>query len=339
MRNTTFVVAILILIGFEVYYFKTERWSPVGDEPTQDSKKLSPEEEITSKNLQQVQAQQAAPTKSDVQEQTLTQLYLVESNSKKKDWEVWADSAHKGMGSAVWELDKVKAEFFSENVTYKVNGAKGTVDEAKKDMIIEGDVKLVSSNGYIFFTNKLVYNPTTKSINSRDKVSVEGPNEGHGRLYMEGTGLNVSLVSNLMVLEKDVLGHKPMSQQRAMSIRSQRAEFSGTEQTAIFKNNVVIKVDKMVVKGNFANFQYKNGKLDTLTMDGGIHMQDQNKIGSSGEAIVYFNEDKYVFRKKPFVTQGENELIGDEIVIFNGGQRVQVRNAKAQYQQQSEKAQ
>ena len=92
-----------------------------------------------------------------------------------------------------------------------------------------------------------------------------------------------------------------------------------------------MKVDLMRVRGNYAVFQYRDGKLDTLYMDGGIHMQDQDKSGSSGEAIVYFNEDKYIFRKKPFVTQGENELIGDEITIFNRGQRVQVKNAKIEY--------
>jgi lipopolysaccharide transport protein LptA len=205
-------------------------------------------------------------------------------------------------------------------------------------MTIEGNVKLVSSNDYVFFTDTLIYDPSTKSILSKSKVSVEGPREANvGRMYMEGIGFHLSLINNLMILENHVNGQKPMSGKRSMSIQSQRAEFSGKLKSAVFKNNVVIKVEQMIVKGSIAQFQYKDGKLDTLMMDGGIHLRDQDKVGSSGEAIVYFNEDKYIFRKKPFISQGDNELIGDEIIVFNGGQRVQVKNAKAQYQQKMEK--
>lgn len=116
-----------------------------------------------------------------------------------------------------------------------------------------------------------------------------------------------------------------------MKISSQMGEFSGLHKSAFFKNNVLIEVDQMRVRGNYAKFQYKGKTLDTLFMDGGIHLQDPNKVGTSGEALVYFNEDKYIFRKKPFLTQSENELMGDEVIVFDGGKRVQVRNAKVEY--------
>lgn len=327
MRKITFGIAIIIFIAFQIYYIKTERSAPA-DIPETD--KLQENEELNSKNIDKIKAQ---PKKNnELEEQTLTHLYLVESTRQNKEWEVWADHAHKAMGSNDWDLKIVKADFFSEKVSYTVHGDQGHVDDVRKNMVIEGNVKLVSSNDYVFYTNKLIYDPAQKSIISSDKVSVEGPREGDmGRMYMEGIGLNVNLVTNLMVLEKNVLGQKPMSGKRSMSINSQRAEFSGSQKSAVFRNNVIIKVDQMVVKGSLASFQYKDGKLDTLTMDGGIHLQDQDKVGSAGEATVYFNEDKYIFRKKPFVTQGENELNGDEIIVFNKGERVQVKNAKAQY--------
>lgn len=128
-----------------------------------------------------------------------------------------------------------------------------------------------------------------------------------------------------------------MSQGRVMKISSQLADFSGISKSSVFRNNVLIVVDQMKVRGNFAKFQYKNNKLDTLFMDGGIHLKDPNKTGTAGEALVYFNEDKYVFRKKPFVTQSENDLMGDEVTIFDGGKRVQVKNAKVEYFEQENK--
>jgi lipopolysaccharide export system protein LptA len=136
-----------------------------------------------------------------------------------------------------------------------------------------------------------------------------------------------------MIMRSQVSGFKPMSEGRVMKISSDSAEFSAKTHSVAFKNNVVIKVDKMVVRGNLATFQYKDGKLYTLYMKGGIHMLDVDKSGSSGEAIVYFNEDKYIFREKPFITQGENALIGDEIIVYNGGKQVEVKNAKVEYYQ------
>ena len=66
-------------------------------------------------------------------------------------------------------------------------------------------------------------------------------------------------------------------------------------------------------------------------MEGGVHLKDKDKVGSSGSAIVYFDEDKYVFTDKSFITQAGNELIGDKIIVYDGGKRVQVFKGKAEY--------
>lgn len=276
--------------------------------------------------------------KKELEAQTIQNFHIVDTKGQTKELDLWALEAHKPMGSTEWKMEDVKAQFYSENASYTVTGKTGTVDELKKTMVIEGQVKLNSTNGYIFYTEKLSYDPIQRKIISNDKVSLEGPpEEKQGRMYMEGVGLVVDMPTNMMVIQSEVKGFKTMSDNRLMNISSQKGEFSGKRKSVAFKNNVIIKVDKMRVRGNYAIFQYKDGKLDTLFMDGGIHMQDEDKTGSSGEAIVYFNEDKYIFRKKPFVTQKDNELIGDEITVFNRGQRVQVKNAKIEYHE-SEKA-
>ena len=275
---------------------------------------------------------EAPQSKQDLESQTIQNFHIIDTKGQKKELDLWATEATKPMGTSEWTMQNVKAQFYSEESSYTVIGHSGLVDEIKKTMVIEGDVKLTSSNGFIFYTEKLSYDPHLRQILTEDKVSLQGPpEEGEGRLYLEGIGLTVSMDTNLMVMKSHVKGHKTMSQNRVMNIASDRGEFSGKKKSVVFRHNVVIKIDKMKVRGNYAAFQYRDGVLDTLYMDGGIHMQDTDKTGSSGEALVYFREDKYVFRKKPFVTQDNNELIGDEITIFNGGQRVQVRNAKVEY--------
>jgi LPS export ABC transporter protein LptC len=269
--------------------------------------------------------------------QRISNFHLVESEGIKKEFELWANEAQKPMGSPLWEMKNVKVKFYSDKGVYTVFGTRGTVDEVKKGMVIEGDVRMESSNGYLFYTDRIAYDAEIKEITTESKISLEGPKDPEGRLYMEGVGLYVDLNKSFMRIKNNVSGYKAMSQNRVMKISSQLAEFSGISKAAEFRNNVLILVDQMKVRGNFAKFQYKNNKLDTLFMDGGVHLQDPNKTGTAGEALVYFNEDKYIFRKKPFVTQSENALIGDEVTIFDGGKRVQVRNAKVEYFEQEKK--
>jgi LPS export ABC transporter protein LptC len=314
VNKTVFFVAIGLFIAFEAFYLTSKKKVELVQDPAP-------------------QTQEGDKKAASLEEQTIENFYLVDAKAQTKEFELWSTTAHKAMGATDWNLDKVKAQIYSENVVYTLYGLRGTVDAIKHTMMIEGDVKMVSSNGYSFYTQHLNYDPAKKKITTEDKVSMEGNKEGDNNLYLEGVGLDVNLTTNQMYLLAQVSGHKPMSDNRNMKISSQTAEMSGKLKTMSFKTNVVIRVDLMVVSGPFAEFRYKDQKLDTLFMDGGVHLRDQDKVGSSGVAIVYFNEDKYVFKKKPFMTQGENELIGDEIIVFNGGKRVQVVNAKMEYHQ------
>lgn len=318
MKIGNFLLFLLVLVVFQVYYFFITGKETVSVDPTQGAA--------------------GAEASGSQQEQLFTDSYMVEGEGGIKEWEVWAQKAHQKMGETDWQLTKVRAKFYSENVSYSVWGETGRVNDKTKTMRIEGNVKLVSSNDYIFYTDFLEYNSAERKIETDSKVSVEGPKEKRGRLYLEGDGLSVNLVNNLMVLRENVSGHKPMSDERVMSIASDTADMSGVTKSASFKNNVVIKVADMVVRGNLAKFQYKNGRLDTLVMDGGIHLSDSTKVGSSGKATVYFNEDKYVFENKSFLTQGPDELIGDKIIVFNGGKRVQVFKGKAEYHSKGDKS-
>ncbi len=328
MNKWIFTLALVLLIAFQWFYYSSKR--NYEQEKTQESVQV--EAPSTSDESQTTQQ------KKLLEEQKIENFYFFDAKKQIKELELWSKVGYKAMGTTVFKLDEVKVQFYSDNATYTVFGDNGQIDEINKDMKINGNVRLLSSNGYRFYTDSLTYDPQTRRIITDDKVSLEGPQETNGRLYLEGYGLNVNMVTNVMIMKDRVSGFKPMSDGRVMKISSQMAEFSGKKQSVAFKNNVVMRVDKMVVRGNLATFQYKDGKVDTLYMDGGIHMKDVDKSGSAGEAIVYFNEDKYIFRKKPFLTQFENELIGDEIIVYNGGKRVQIRKAKVEYYQYSKGA-
>lgn len=273
--------------------------------------------------------------KQDV-EQVLSGSHLIESQGEKKLWELEADQARKSKGSTDWRLDQVLVKFFGANsVYYNVVGKNGFVGENQKKLKISGDIVITSSNGYVLNTEVIYYRTDTRGIEGPGAVTLKGPPEKKdsdgGALYMESDRFDADLSTNIINLKDNVRGRKKMSGGRQMKIISDKAIFSGQSNYALFKDDVVIDVDSMTITGPRAKFIYKDGTLYSMYIDGGVKIKDVGKWGAAGEAEVFFKEDKYIFRGSPKIVQGDDQLVGDEIIIYDGGNRVQVRKAKTKY--------
>ena len=277
----------------------------------------------------------AVQTDVEDNEQVLSKGYLVESSGEKKQWELWSEVAKKKRGVDEWLLNQVKVKFYGKGkVFYIAEGKKGFVANGQQTLTIEGDVVITSSNGYVLKTAVIDYMPETRTINGPEHVNVKGPDaEGdEGPLFMEGDRFEADLNTNLMKLIDNVKGRKKMSHKRNMKISSREATFSGQNNMARFEKDVIIDVNSMRITGPRAKFLYADQQLHSLFIEGGVRITDIGKWGTAGQAEVFFKEDKYVFRGgPPKVVQGEDELIGDIITIFDGGERVQVTKAKAKY--------
>lgn len=275
-------------------------------------------------------------------EQVLSGTNLVESQGEKKVWELDAEEARKTQGSDDWRLDQVKVRFFGENdVFYNALGKSGFVGDNQKKLKIDGDVKIKSSNGYVLDTEVIYYKTDTKIIDGPEKVKLVGPQpkaKDEGPLYMESDIFDADMSTNIINLKENVTGRKRMSGGRNMKITSQKAIFSGQSDYALFKEDVIIDVDSMTITGPRAKFIYKDGELYSMFIDGGVKIKDVGKWGVAGEAEVFFQEDKYIFRGSPKVVQADDQLVGEEIIIYDGGERVQVKKAKTKYNTQQGKA-
>ena len=267
-------------------------------------------------------------------EQVLSGGYLVESKNEKKQWELWSKVARKKRGGEDWDLDKVKVRFYGENrVSYVAEGAHGYVAEDQKKLRIEGDVVIRSSNGYVLKTEVIYYNQKTRLIEGPEPVDLKGPDEEGeaGPLYLTGNKFEADMNTNRIKIVGNVKGRKKMSGQRNMKISSHQATFSGQSKLGLFEKNVIIDVNQIRITGPKARFLYANEELHSMFVDGGVHISDVGKWGVAGQAEVFFKEDKYVFKGSPKVVQGEDELVGDIITIYDGGERIQVKKAKAKY--------
>lgn len=286
----------------------------------------------------QAQSELKKESQKDI-EQVLSGTHLIESQGEKKLWELEAAQARKKKRSPDWRLDEVRVQFYGENaVHYNASGKQGFVGENQKQLRIEGDTEIRSSNGYVLNTEVIYYLTKSRAIDGPQKVELRGPLEpdNGGPLFMQSDRFDANLNSNLINMRDNVNGRKTLRDGRKMTIRSQEAQFSGQSQYALFKKNVIIDVDSMTVTGPRAKFIYKNNELDSAFVDGGVKIKDVGKWGVAGEAHVFFKENKFVFRGDPKVVQGEDQLIGDEIIVYDGGDRIQVLKAKTKYRTKEE---
>ncbi len=270
--------------------------------------------------------------------QIMRDVHLVEAKAKGKEWELWADRALRPKENEKWVIEKVRVKFFANNgVTYTVTGKTGEVVPNKNDIKIEGDVQTVSSNGYVFNTPSAFYESKTRHLTSPQEVEMIGPKDKDGfQLHLTGAEMNADFGSNEININRNVHAKKRImvgdKGERLATIQSQRALFSGKTKSAQFFGNVVIDFDTMQLTGPEARFSYdpKSENLDSMQVVGGARVTDTDKFATADAVDLRFKDNRVVFDGSPRVVQNGEELVGDQIVLLDGGRRVQVSNAKAQ---------
>ena len=266
-------------------------------------------------------------------EQRLTGVHLVEARQDEKEWELWSEEAKTYKDKKIWDLDKVRVKFFGKNgVIFHVTGKKGQVETQSKDMEVTGDVITRSSNGYVFRTEKVLYDSSERTLHGPQNIKMLGPKDAvDNRMTLRGNSLEANLDTSLMEVKNDVSAEKPFKEEKRVFIKSQRAQFSGQSNYARFLDDVVIDYETMRLTGPDALFNYDSEKelVTSMKVQGGVKVSDTDKWATSQMVNVEFEKEKYVFRGNPRVVQNNDELKGEEIIFYNGGKRVKVFKARA----------
>lgn len=266
-------------------------------------------------------------------DQSLKDMHMIETHEGQKEWELWATKAASINANEVLELETVKAVFFSENgVTFNVTGQKGSVQVKSKNMRVEGDVLIRSSNGYTFRTPEMEYDSKVRRINAAGRVEMLGPKDLQGNaLKLTGVGLEAFLDKGSMEVLRDVKAEKSLEQGRKALIKSHRSMFNAKDRSAKFAGDVVLDLDSMRITGPEAHFIYdaKKDFVKSVEFTGGARVSDQDKWATAQNVRVDFDTNRFVFRGNPRVVQNNDELRGEEIVFLDGGKRVQVQRARA----------
>ncbi len=266
------------------------------------------------------------------------------AKGEKQEWELWAEKANRPKDNAEWTAEKMKVNFFADNgVSYVVTGDRGKVDPEKKDLRIEGNVVTRSSNGYVFKSQLLDYDSKKRKLVSPGAVEMLGPKDANGGdIHLNGGALDADFGTNEINITNKVRATRKIEvgsdkQQKTAHIAAQRALFSGKTNMAQFYGDVVIDVETMQLSGPRAKFSYdpRTQQLDSMQIEGGVHVTDSEKFVTSGAVDLSLKNDRVVFSGSPRVVQNGDELVGDQIVMTNGGKDVEVSNARAQIEPDS----
>jgi LPS export ABC transporter protein LptC len=269
--------------------------------------------------------------KNDV-DQSMNGMHMIETQEGGKEWELWADKAVSLKTKEMMELETVKTVFFSKNGAFTVTGKRGEVQTKTKNLKIEGDVVTRSSNGYVFRTQSMEYDPNTRLLSAANEVEMNGPRDHMGHsLKLTGVGMQASLEEGTMDVLHDVHASKGLDGGRKVLIRSQHSLFNSKDKSAQFGGDVVLDMDSTRITGPDARFDYdpQTDAVKTITFTGGARVSDSEKFATSQNLRVDLADNRFVFRGHPRVVQNNDELRGEEIVFIDGGKQVQVRRARA----------
>ncbi len=274
------------------------------------------------------QSQLSEANKKNSVEQKMLGVHLVENADNQKGWELFANEAVGSFDSHI-NLKNIRVHFFNENKSnFIVNGDTGEIDGSTKDIVIRGNVRTESANGYVFKTDTLRYIASKKIMTSLDKVTMLGPEDQNGSGFkLDGEKLLVDIVQNKMSILDKIVTTKVV-ESKDFKLTSVRADFTNNSREAKFSGDVRMNLGNAFMQAPVAFFNYngKTNRLLRIMLKQGVDFSDDDKKGSSQELELNFLNNIMTMKGQPKVQRGEDEIKGYEIVFIDGGKKVKINN-------------
>lgn len=265
-------------------------------------------------------------------QQVMTGVRLFEKKADKEDWELTAKTAESFASSENWKLHDVGIIFYGKLINYNVISNEAEVNTASMDIKVLGDIKMKTSNDYEFQTEYLNYISNQRELESPTRTKLITPADKNGsRMRLEADKIAASLDENQALAYGNVYAQKKEKKSDVV-IRSDEATFHMDTHYSQFMNNVKINYHTSLMEGPLASLKFDEVKntLTELVMSGGAVLKDNNRYASAESMSIQFLKDLFLLTGNPRVIQSGDELIGNEILLLNGGKQIQVKGAKAQ---------
>jgi LPS export ABC transporter protein LptC/lipopolysaccharide transport protein LptA len=274
---------------------------------------------------------------NNLPQQVMSEVHLVESNSKSRDWELKAKAAKGYNNEKSWQLEQVTIDFYQQNIKlYNCLAKEGKIEALSKDIELSGAVRVTSSNGYVFTSEKVNYFANEKLLKSPGDVrvtSIEESQTGQSTpvgVSLDGKGMVAEVKTGIMKIFSDVRGNWPVDPQNRFKVVSQQAIFTNKSRTAVFINQVKITNKDLILMGPKATFIYgKDNQFEKLFMEGGVQVYQGEKQANSRQLEYSPQLEKVILDGDPVIREKGDEVFGDRITLLENGRKWKVEKLKA----------
>jgi len=244
----------------------------------------------------------------------------------KLEWVLHAKSAQSFMDGE-WKLDQVTGQRLGKSQNQiDFSSVQGQTNLEQKSFSLIDDVVATSKSGYVLKTESLVFETDAdknKFFRTPDPVKIYNRKED---LEVNSIGMQGQVESGVVDLLSKVSCQKSVKTFKDILIKSDSAQFKSSLKSIKFKDNLRVSQENFKIKGEEAYFVYdeKTQTLKSVQVDGDIRATDGVKTAMSETVEMRTNEDVIIFQGNPRIRMGKNEMIGQEILITNKQQNIQV---------------
>lgn len=130
----------------------------------------------------------------------IKEVHLTRVAAGRTEWELTAKSADYFKEKGVTSLDSPQVVFYGKKgKRMELEGENGEIFKDTNDITVSGNVKITTSDGYLFRSDSLTYSSEKKVVTTESKVFIKGK-----RLEIEGVGMLADMERDTVLLKKGV---------------------------------------------------------------------------------------------------------------------------------------
>lgn len=259
--------------------------------------------------------------------QVMREVLLTEFQSDaegQKEWVLEAQTALSDSFEQNWDVQDSRVKFYKNNAEIvRVAATRGLINTATRNLELDQNVKGETDSGYIFKTTQLNYISGEERFLSETPIYFESPGQN---TTLNGSGMDGSMSSGLVDIFGPIECRQHIEGYQKATIKSRTAQISLEERHMIFRDDLFIQIDDIAITGQRAEFVYSKAKgdLEMLRIQGRVFVTSGERSASAERLEIHLKEDLFLFQGQPRFVSGENVLVGNEIVLYDKGKRVQI---------------
>jgi LPS export ABC transporter protein LptC len=264
-------------------------------------------------------------------DQKMLGVHLVETRQGAKDWELFATQAESLKRFNKWSLKEVRILFYSaDQLQFTVTGKTGEIDTVSRDLKIEGDVVTQTPDGYEFRSALILYSAQSRILRSPTPVKVNGT-RGASAMQVRARFMHAEVDSENIHLDQDVEAWDTASASSPVRVLSRRAVMSRSQRIARFFDGTQIFFESYKSRSPEAIFKFNEAETRVIGVDlfSGVNLEMPEKTAKAERVFINLETEQIFLEGQPVVTSGEDQISGDQMIITEEGDRIEVKNMRA----------